>query len=425
MKTVILSLIGIINTISAFAQCSGATNLIPNPSFETNTASCTGTDNQLYSNQSPVASWFGTEPFSAGAGSTPDYSNNNASACGVNLNALGQATCFVGNRSVGLFVYTPGVNGREYVQSALNSSLVAGQLYCFSMRVRTNTMMGNNTDGIGAHFRNSGVINITTMNGGNQFLGAGSTLNMTPQVQQTSGAQIGATCTIVTGTFTAAGGENRVIIGNFKTNAATSVSNSSNPSYMIIDDVRLFAITPLPVSLSSFNSSCSNNVLSLDWSTEFERNNDYFTIEQSCDGEIYETVETINGSHNSEVEKHYSFQFEPHCSDFTYIRLTQTDTDGNKTLLSESINSCEIQTTTAYYNDLSDQIILLQGKQKVVSLRIFDMSGKLVADFTNQLDIHEEKLAFTLSLVNSGFYHIVIEQTNGEFLYTPLFHHSK
>jgi intracellular sulfur oxidation DsrE/DsrF family protein len=53
------------------------------------------------------------------------------------------------------------------------------------------------------------------------------------------------------------------------------------------------------------------------------------------------------------------------------------------------------------------------------------MSGKLVADFTNQLDIHEEKLAFTLSLVNSGFYHIVIEQTNGEFLYTPLFHHSK
>ena len=105
--------------------------------------------------------------------------------------------------------------------------------------------------------------------------------------------------------------------------------------------------------------------------------------------------------------------------------MLQTDTDGNKTLLSESINSCEIQTTTAYYNDLSDQIILLQGNQKAVSLRVFDMSGKLVADFTDQLDLHEEKLAFTLSLVNSGFYQIVIEKATGEFLYTPLFHHSK
>jgi hypothetical protein len=420
MRLITLSLI-LLSGINLHAQCSGATNLIPNPSFETTNASCTGTDNQLYSNQSPVNSWFGTEAYSGTAGSTPDYLNNNASACGVDMSLMGQATCFVRNRSLGVFVYTPSVNGREYIQAALNSSLLAGQTYCFSMRVRTNTTMGNNTDGIGAHFRNSGVINIATMNGGNQFLGAGSTLNMVPQVQQTSGSQIGASCTIVTGTFVASGGENRVIIGNFRTNAATSASNTSAPSYMLIDDVRLFLVSPLPVQLLNFHTNCFEGIVSVNWTTEYERNNAYFSIEQSCDGFNYEPIATINGNGNSEISSSYSVDVEASCDGVNYFRLLQTDTDGTTTILSETSLNCNATEAQLYYNSSTNQIVLNEGKKQTTSLKVYDVNGRLIKDLTNYLEHQSEKQQIELTHMSAGVYQIVLEELGGTIKHLPIY----
>src|SRR3989338_7883889 len=171
MKTSYLLLVLLVSA-KALSQCPVyGPNLIPNPSFELTNAFCTGTDNQLYVDQSPVQNWIGTDPLSSG-GSTPDITRNDATVCGSIVNAANN-TCFTGTKKLGLFVYTSS-SGREYIQAQLTSNLVAGRTYCFSMDVRSRYgAAGNvllNTDGIGAHFRNSGAINIQTMNGGNQFL---------------------------------------------------------------------------------------------------------------------------------------------------------------------------------------------------------------------------------------------------------------
>src|SRR3989338_2010058 len=262
MKAFLIVLIaGFGLSAATFGQCSNTcgSNLLTNPGFETPTASCTVNDIQLYNSQSPVAGWFGTDDY-PGAGSSPDY----FSPCAGSTNSA-NSVCLTGNARVGVFTKTSFSSGREYVQSQLTSPLQAGKTYCFSMMVKSKVGAAGNLlsscDGIGAWFHNQGLINIQTMNGGSQFLGAGSTINATPQVSNPAGNMIGASCVTVTGTFCAQGGEDRIVIGNFSTDAATQISGSNPSNYMYIDDVVLFELCNQTIELTASAQSiaCGGN----------------------------------------------------------------------------------------------------------------------------------------------------------------------
>lgn len=225
-----------------YSQCSNTcgSNLLLNSSFETPTSSCGTSDIQLYNSQTPVSDWFGTDDY-PGAGSSPDY----FSLCAGTTNSANQF-CITGNARVGVYTKTNFNLGREYVQSQLINPLIAGKTYCFSIVVKSKVGSAGNIlsscDGIGAWIHNQGLINIQTMNGGNQYLGAGSTINASPQVENPSGNLIGETCVTVTGTFCAQGSENWIVIGNFRDDVSTSIVGSSSFNYMYIDDVSLFEI---------------------------------------------------------------------------------------------------------------------------------------------------------------------------------------
>ena len=212
------------------AQCSGTIcgpNLIPNPSFEIPTSLCVGgAHHYLHTDKSPVQDWYGvTTSYGAKSGSNPDNFNDNCLGNGANSTV----TCGAGTGSVGF--YTTG--GREYVQAKLNTPLIAGHRYCFSIKVRSFYLKGEN-DGLGAWFHNKGKIDIETMNNGSTFLGPGSLLNATPQIQNTG--LITGTCKTVSGTFCAQGGESWVVLGNFKSDANTDYDIAG---FLIVDDVSL------------------------------------------------------------------------------------------------------------------------------------------------------------------------------------------
>ncbi|MES2556890.1 MAG: T9SS type A sorting domain-containing protein [Bacteroidota bacterium] len=406
MKTSYLLLVLLVSA-KAMSQCAVyGPNLIPNPSFELTTAFCTGTDNQLYVDQSPVQNWIGTDPLSSG-GSTPDITRNDATVCGSSVNAANN-TCFTGTKKMGLFVYV-GSNSREYVQTALVSNLIAGRTYCFSMDVRSRYgAAGNvllNTDGIGAHFRNSGAINIQTMNGGNQFLGPGSTINATPQVQQPAGVVITNTCTVVTGTFVAAGGESRVVIGNFRNNAATTTVGAGSAGYMYIDNLTLYEVNPLPVELLDFNANCADEKVLLTWATESERDNDFFTIEKSCDGFGFEKVATIPGAGNSSVTQHYTLTDPQPCHGTSYYRLSQTDYNGNMEVFDLVTVSCGNATEALLYpNPASTSFSLMGNLNAKDQLQLFSSNGELVRDFSEQLSDTKSLLTVDIRGISSGVY---------------------
>lgn len=247
-----------------YAQCTNtcSSNLIQNPGFETPSSLCgTTTDIQLYNTQSPVSNWFGTDNF-PNAGSSPDY----FSPCAGSTNSA-NLPCLNGTGRVGIFTKTSFALGREYVQSQLVSPLVAGKTYCYSMVVKSRVGAAGNIlsscDGIGAWFHNQGLINIQTMNGGNQFIGPSSTINASPQVQNPSGNLIGAACVTVTGTFCAQGGESWIVIGNFRDDANTTITGSNPSNYMYIEDNQLFELcssTPsLIVTASPLVVSCGQS----------------------------------------------------------------------------------------------------------------------------------------------------------------------
>ena len=228
-------------SINYFAQCLNGgcgAQMVSNPDFEILTAT---TNTNVPGSQviditvTPVQSWYGTDP---SGGSTPDYTNYyGATPTGAGVY---NTACMTGNGEAGVFTKTPGANSREYIQAQLTSPLIANQQYCFSMVVKGRQGAAGNLlsqcDGMGVWFHNLGMINIQTMNAGNQFLGPGSTINGSPQIQNPSGNMIGVACQTITGTFCAVGGENYIVIGNFRTDAATTITGGTS-NYMYIDNV--------------------------------------------------------------------------------------------------------------------------------------------------------------------------------------------
>lgn len=94
---------------------------------------------------------------------------------------------------------------------------------------------------------------------------------------------------------------------------------------------------PLPVTLVDFTGDAKRDKISLKWSTASEKDNDYFTVQRSVDGELFIDIAQVTGVGTSGKLNEYEID------DFTapqgniYYRLLQTDFDGttatHKTIL--------------------------------------------------------------------------------------------
>ncbi|MGQ0827452.1 MAG: T9SS type A sorting domain-containing protein [Bacteroidota bacterium] len=87
-------------------------------------------------------------------------------------------------------------------------------------------------------------------------------------------------------------------------------------------------INPLPIELLSFDAKPNDAVVDLKWTTATEINNDYFTIERSKDGVIFETVSIVDGAGTSFSILNYSLVDDLPYKGVSYYRLKQTDFDG-------------------------------------------------------------------------------------------------
>ena len=86
--------------------------------------------------------------------------------------------------------------------------------------------------------------------------------------------------------------------------------------------------SPLPVKLISFNANLLKNSVWLDWKTETEINNNYFTIERSSNIEYWESIKEVKGAGNSNSTLSYSIVDQKPLLGISYYRLKQTDFNG-------------------------------------------------------------------------------------------------
>jgi len=107
-------------------------------------------------------------------------------------------------------------------------------------------------------------------------------------------------------------------------------TSSGNQSFSEAEDYKLIIEepTPLPVELLYFEGSAYPTFNNLRWSTASEQNSDYFGIEHSIDGELWNTVgvKEASGNSNQKINYGYSVMIDKFC--INYYRLKQVDFDG-------------------------------------------------------------------------------------------------
>jgi hypothetical protein len=198
----------------------------------------------------------------------------------------------------------------------------------------------------------SGGVTVDINTGGNLTINApftlsgGSTINLS--VYDTI---------IVNGNTTLSGGSSiivngyMIINGNLTLTGSSSICGSGQGYVTGTKSGRGWCFTgTLPIQLSPFTAQKTNSdEINLQWTTESEINNDYFTIERSSDGIAFETITKQKGAGNSTQKLFYSFIDKLPFNGKNYYRLKQTDYDGKFTFS---------QVVFVQINQTKDKIIL-------------------------------------------------------------------
>ncbi len=160
-----------------------------------------------------------------------------------------------------------------------------------------------------------------------------------------------------------------------------TVTDASSGS-CIKDSFHVMVTAALPVTLASFNAALSNDKVLLDWSTQQEINNSYFTIEKSADGNRYEFFKKISGSVNSNAVKNYHLADFAPAAGINYYRLSQTNLDGHTTYLGTRTvvykNSSSF--TAGIINTANEEITVMvnAAKTAMVAITITDITGRKI-----------------------------------------------
>ncbi len=174
---------------------------------------------------------------------------------------------------------------------------------------------------------------------------------------------------------------------------------------------------PLPVELSSFNAKLISKNVNIDWITQSEINNDFFTVERSKDNNHYEAIGTVDGSGNTTVSHTYSFVDHNPYSGTSYYRLRQTDFDGHSTSFTPiSISNKNKSVFSVYPNPSNGANLNLNysgNDLRNYTVTVQDINGKTIpATIHSSENFGELKLEIDESYRKIGSVYIIVA-TNG------------
>jgi hypothetical protein len=140
--------------------------------------------------------------------------------------------------------------------------------------------------------------------------------------------------------------------------------------------------TPLPVELLSFNIYPveKDNQVGVTWTTASESENDYFTVERSADGRIFQEVERVAAANTSNDRHSYTITDESPFAGLLYYRLKQTDLDGNYKYL--GVRSIELEREDEVVvspNPLKDSklnILVNSSGDQPLEVHVMNLSGE-------------------------------------------------
>ena len=227
----------------------------------------------------------------------------------------------------------------------------------------------------------------------------GNTITLTASWVGNYSWSTGATTRSIAVTPSSAGTSNYTVTDNTSGTCITDVFNVTASSI-------------LPVQLKDFTATLKGDKVHVNWSTLTETGNKHFTVERSGNGFDFTPLAVIAGNDNSSSLKKYSYIDAHPLFKENYYRLKQTDRDDRATYsitrkLFYGFYPFELKKLTSLGGSLSIEIV--SGKDDLVQLQIFDLSGSKVID-------RKVKVVAGTSTINStikqGNY--IVRLTNGQ-----------
>ncbi|MFZ5552625.1 MAG: T9SS type A sorting domain-containing protein [Bacteroidota bacterium] len=141
-------------------------------------------------------------------------------------------------------------------------------------------------------------------------------------------------------------------------------------------------VCTLPIELLSFDGNYDGSKVKLTWTTATETDNDFFTLERSFDGKVFEIIGTVDGAGNSVIPISYRFDDERPVQGLTYYRLKQTDFNGKFVYTDPLAVYIDDETgnIAVYPNPAKESlnVFFTASSNEETHLKITDITGKTV-----------------------------------------------
>lgn len=185
----------------------------------------------------------------------------------------------------------------------------------------------------------------------------------------------------------------------------------------VYDTVVVGTCLILPIELSTFAGQNIGEMNELNWTTESESDNDYFTVQRSIDGVNFITIGTVDGAGNSNTILNYRMLDMDPMKGINYYRLRQTDFDGATSYSAViAINTQGLSGIQIYPNPSSHDLFLDINEtvdEGMYTIVITDLVGKIMQE---QVDFSKNQTTYKIEnfrTLTSGVYLIqVIDDRN-------------
>lgn len=208
------------------------------------------------------------------------------------------------------------------------------------------------------------------------------------------------------------GSEEIIITDKITTQARIKVEAADNIFFDISDVDFTITSSAVPVELTSFKADGSKNGVQLNWETATETNNRGFEIQRSSDKVNFEYVTFIQGKGTTAKKSSYSYSDNTISKGVFSYRLKQIDLDGAYHYSNvidvdlKAIMSFALEQNHPNPFNPSTTIRYTIQSQNYVTLKVFDVLGKKVAELVNSVQpTGNYKVEFNTGTLPSGIYY--------------------
>lgn len=197
-------------------------------------------------------------------------------------------------------------------------------------------------------------------------------------------------------TWTSIGKDNNDATADF-------VTKNSIPS---LSSWTLYEAGALPVKLIAFSARIINRQTHLQWSTAQEINSDFYDVERSENGGLFDNMLSVKAKGNTGIRSDYA-AIDPNPFPLTYYRLKEVDRDGNYSYSPVIHVSMDGDMSYMVHPNPASGVFYLEISSSKIQrsvIGLFDDAGKLLERKTVELIPGNNKISWDISRMAKGTY---------------------